>query len=159
MKKQNTSTRRSFLRGGAILAAPIAAVAVPAAALADNRSSARAERLENEIAIRDLHQSWLRRVNAGERDALLDRTVRRVLADHGGAPDQIEIAADGRSAIGRFDYVVESEMPLLEDGTLAQMARAQGHAAPYRAERRMLTVDYAKTGGSWRIIKVALAVI
>lgn len=159
MKKANTSTRRSFLRGGAMLAAPIAAVGVPAAALADDRSSARAEHLESELAIRDLHQSWLRRVNAGEPDTRLDRTVRRLIADHAGAPDQIEIAADGRSAIGRFDYLVESEMPLIEDCTLAQMAVAQGDAAPCRTERRRLTVEYAKSGSSWSITRVALTAI
>ncbi len=155
MTRDNTSTRRSFLRGGALLAAPIAAASVSAVALADDGSKARLKRLEDEAAIRELHQAWLRQVNAGERGALLDDAVRRITADHAGAPDRIEIAADGRSAVGYFDYVVETETPLAEDCTLAQMAHAQGNGTLRRTERRMLTVDYTKTRGAWKIAKVA----
>ncbi len=156
MTRDNTSTRRSFLRGGALLAAPIAAVSASAVALAGDGSKARVKRLEDEAAIRDLHQSWLRRVNAGERDALLDSSVHRVIADHAGAPDKIEIAADGQSATGHFDYAVEVEAPLARDCTLAQMAHAQGHGIFYRTERRTLTVAYTKVGGAWKIAKVAI---
>lgn len=156
MTNDNTSTRRSFLKGGALLAAPIAAVAVPAVVLADDGLKARVIRLEDEAAIRELHQSWLRQVNAGERDALLDDAVRRIAADHASAPDKIEIAADGRRAVGHFDCVVEAEAPLPKDCTLAQMAHAQGNGTIRRIERRTLTVDYTKTSGTWKIGKVAL---
>lgn len=156
MSQDNTSTRRSFLRGGALLAAPVAAASIPAMALADDGLKARVERLESEAAIRELHQSWLRQVNAGEGGALLDRSVRRIITDHGGAPDKIEIAADGRSAVGHFDCAVEAETPLAEDCTLAQMAHAQGSGAVCLIERRMLTVDYESAGGSWKIARVAL---
>jgi hypothetical protein len=153
--KDKTSTRRSFLRGGALLAAPIAAASVSAVALADDELNSRVKRLEDEAAIRELHQCWLRQVNAGERGALLDDTVQRIVADHAGAPDKIDIAADGRSAVGYFDYAVESETPLPEDCTLAQMARAQGNGSIRRTERRMLTVHYTNTGCTWSIAKVA----
>lgn len=156
MTRDNTSTRRSFLRSGALLAAPIAAASIPAAALAEGGLKSRVGRLEDEAAIRELHQSWLRQVNAGEGDALLGSAVRRITADHAGAPDRIEIHADGRSAAGYFDCAVEVETPLALDSTLAQMAHAQGHGAVRRTERRMLTVDYTKAGGAWTIAKAAI---
>ncbi len=153
--KDNSSTRRSFL-SGALVAAPLAAAA-PAAALGGAQLEARIERLEDEAAIRELHASWLRRVNGGEQDARLDAAVHRITADHTGAPDKIEIAADGRSAAGVFECAVEAETPLPEHCTLAQMARAQGHGGVLRTERRRLTIDYAKTGGTWTIAKLASA--
>jgi hypothetical protein len=156
MTKDKTSTRRSFLRGGALLAAPIAAAAVPAVALADDRLKARVERLENEAAIRELHQSWLRQVNTDECHALLDDAVRRITADHAGVPDRIEIAADGRSAVGYFECAVELEARLTTDCTLAQMAHAQGHGTLRRTERRALRVEYTNISGTWKIASVAL---
>jgi hypothetical protein len=156
MSNDVSSTRRTFLRSGVLLAAPVAAAAAPIAALAGDDPKARLTRLEEEAALRALHESWLRRVNAGERDAVLDDAVCRITADHTGTPDRIEIAADGRSAVGYFDYVVELQTPLAKESTLARMAHAQGHGSLRCTERRMLTVDYTKTGGSWEIAKVAL---
>ena len=159
MKTESTSTRRSFLCGGAVLAAPLAAASIPALAFADDRLTASAERLQDEAAIHDVHQAWLRRVNRAEGDARLDGAVRRILADHAGAPDKIEIAADGRRAVGYFDHLLELETPLPEDCTLAQMARAQGNGTVRRIERRLLTIDYAKAGDHWEIVKIALAAV
>lgn len=156
MTQDKTSTRRSFLKGGAALAAPVAAASVSAVALADDGLKARVKRLEDEAAIRDLHQSWLRKLNVGERDVRLDKAVRRINADQAGAPDRIEITADGRSAVGYFDCTVEEETPLAKDCTLAQMAHAQGNGTFRRSERRILTVDFTKAAGTWQIAKVAL---
>jgi hypothetical protein len=156
MTQDSTPTRRKFLQGGALLAAPIAVASVSAVALADDGLKARVKRLEDEAAIRELHQSWLRQVNAGESEALPDTAVRRITADHAGATDKIEIAADGRIAVGYFDHAVEAETPLAKDCTLAQMAHVQSNGTMRRTERRRLTVDYAKTGGTWKIAKVAL---
>jgi hypothetical protein len=155
MTKDITPTRRRFLKGGALLAAPIAIASVSAVALADDGLKARVRRLEDEAAIRELHQSWLRQVNTGDREALHDSAVRRITADHAGAPDGIEIAADGRSAVGYFDCAVDVETPLAKDCTLAQMAHAQGYGTLRRTERRMLTIDYTKSSGCWKIEKVA----
>lgn len=157
--KSFPSTRRWFLKGGALLAVPVAAGAMPAAALADDGLQARVDRLEDEAAIRDVHEAWLRRVNAGGLDAPLDGGVRRIFSDHAGAPDWVELAADGRSAAGRFDCTVETETVLAEDCTLAQMARVQGHGALRRTERRRLTVDYTKTGSGWKIARLELSTI
>ena len=162
------STRRLFLKRGALLAAPLAA-AVPAAAMVDDGLKARLARLENEAAIRELHQMWLRVVNAGEGDAATplfadaqdgvtsDQIVRNIAADHAGEPDAIEIAAEGNSAAGRFHCAVEIENAIAQDSTLAQMAHAQGGGFVRRTERRVLKVEYMKAGGAWAIAKVELA--
>ena len=164
MTTERASTRRSFVKGGALLAAPLAAAAPALAMAADGRKA----RLEDEAAIRDLHQALLRRVNTGEdaaelfadpRSAGFDQAVRSVAADHMGAPDAIELAADGLSAAGRFHCVVETEADLGEDCTLAQMAHAQGGGFIRQTERRLLKADYVKTAGGWAIAKVELATV
>jgi hypothetical protein len=156
MSKHITS-RRIFLKSGALWAAPMAAAAVPVMALAKDRAdddmSARLRRLEDEAAIRELHQSWVGQINAGAGLPLTGGTAIRVSADHTGAAERIAIAADGR-ATGRFDCAVELEMPLPPDSTLAQMAHAQGSGSLRTSERRVLTVEYVKVAGTWRIDKV-----
>jgi len=165
MTTERASTRRSFVKGGALLAAPLA-VAAPAAAMAQDQRSTRLAPLEDEAAIRDLHQAWLRRVNSGEdtaglfadpRRAAFEDRLRGVVADHTGAPDAIELARDGLSAAGRFACIVETEADLGEDCTLAQMAHAQGGGFIRQSERRVLNADYVKTKGVWAIAKVGFA--
>jgi hypothetical protein len=164
MRTNTASTRRSFLKRGALLVAPLAAAAVPAAVIADNPLKARVARLENEAAIRKLHQRWLRGIHAGADDARLPRCkseegpdfqhqVRRIAADHAGQPDVVELAADGKSAIGRFPCVVEIETAISQDCTLSQMAHAQGGGFLRRTEHRVLNVEYVKHSGSWAIAK------
>ncbi|HTZ99127.1 MAG TPA: hypothetical protein VMB02_02275 [Candidatus Aquilonibacter sp.] len=157
MTKDPTSTRRSFLKGGALLAAPLAAVAAPAVVMADNELKARLTRLENEVAIRELHQSWLRRVNTSASDVAFGPSVRSIAADHDGEPDAIEVGADGKRASGQFHCVVETETEIPQDNTLAQMARAQGGGFIRRTERRTVNVQYVKSAGAWAIAKVDLA--
>jgi hypothetical protein len=153
-----------FLKRGALLAAPLAA-AVPAV-MADDGLKARLARLENEAAIRELHQTWLRVVNAGEGDAATplfadaqdgvasDQIVRNIAADHSGEPDAIEIAAEGNRAAGRFHCAVEIENAIAQNCTLARMAHAQGGGFVRRTERRVLKVEYVKADGAWAIAKV-----
>ncbi len=161
------STRRSFLKGGALAATPLA-VAVPVAAVADEARKARLARLEDETAIRALHQAWLRRVNTGAheeaaqlfadpRRARFDKAVRAIAADHQDEPDAIDVAADGVHATGRFPSTVEIETAIAQDCTLAQMAHAQGGGLVRRTERRVLKAEYVKAGGAWAIAKVDLA--
>jgi hypothetical protein len=164
---KDTSTRRSFLKGGALLAAPLAA-AVPAAVMADDGLKARLAILEDEAAIRGLHQSWLRRINTGAGDAatlvfadsegaVFGQAVRSIAADHAGKPDTIEVAADGKSAAGRFHCAIEIETRIAQDCTLARMAHAQGGGFVRRTERRVLNVEYVKASGAWSIAKAELA--
>jgi len=167
MTTNTTSTRRSFLKRGALLAAPLAA-AVPAAVMADDGLAARLTRLEDEAAIRELHQTWLRRINTGAggaatplvanpEGAAFDQAVRSIAADHAGQPDAIEVAADGKSATGRFPCTVEIETTIAQDCTLARMAHEQGGGFVHRMERRVLKVEYVKTSGAWAIAKVEFA--
>ncbi len=165
MSASTTSSRRSFLKGGAIAAAPLA-VAVPAAALADGEHRARAQRLQDEAEIRALHQAWLRKVaTSSDASALfadpmaarLPKAVRGVAADHAGREDHIEVAADGLSALGRFATLLEIETELPRDSTLMQMAHAQGGGIVRRSESRTLHASYAKTNGAWAIRKLELA--
>jgi len=157
MTRNTTATRRAFLKGGALLAVPSAAASASAIAMADGTLRDRVTRLEDEAAIRQLHSSWLRRVNAGGRDTRLDASVRRITADHAGAADSIEVAADRQSAVGYFDHTVEFETALPRDSTLAQMAYAQGHGVLQRTERRLLVVGYTKINAGWQIAQVTLA--
>ena len=167
MSGESTSTRRSFLKKGAVLAAPLAAVAGPAAVLADERLQARLARLEDEAAIRALHQSWVRRINSGGAgeaappfegpENARDRSVRGIAADHAGQPDAIEVAADGRRATGRFACAVEIETAIAQDCTLARMAHAQGGGFIRHTERGVLEVRYAKGPGGWVMAKAEFA--
>ena len=168
MNTDNTSTRRSFLKGGALIAAPLAAVAAPSLVKADDELKARLAKLENEAAIRELHQTWLRRINTGEADAAapllsdrertaFDQAVRSVAPDHAGQPDVVEVSADGKSAVGRFHCAVELETAIAQDCTLAQMARQQGSGFIRRTERRLLNVEYVKASGAWAIAKIEFA--
>jgi hypothetical protein len=154
MSKHDTAGRRSFLKRGAFLAAPLAA-GTPAFVLAADGAKARLRRLEDEAALRELHQRWLGEINAGGRDAILGEAVRRVSTDH-AEPDLIEIAANGKNATGRFHCTVELEAPLAADSTLAQMAHAQGTGFIRRKERRVLEVEYAKSAAGWSIQRATL---
>ena len=164
MSTQSISTRRSLLKGGAFLAAPLA-VAAPAAAMADDARKARLAHLEAEAAIRELHRNWLQRINTGAREdaallfadperAAFDKAVRGIATDHAGEPDAITIAADGRSANGRFHCAVEVETAIPPESTLAQMAHVQGGGFVRHTERLVLKADYVKADGAWSIAKV-----
>lgn len=154
MSKSDTASRRSFLKRGVILAAPLAA-GTPAVALASDGTSARLQRLEDEAAIRDLHRSWLRKINAGNRDPALGEAVRRIGTDH-AEPDVIDVAADGKTATGRFHCTVELADVLAKDSTLAQMAHDQGTGFVGHTERRVLQVEYVKTAAGWSIERASL---
>jgi hypothetical protein len=165
MSTQSTSSRRSFLKGGAIVAAPLAAT-VPAIALAGQEHLARAQRLQDEAEIRDLHQTWLRKLATGTdatalfvgpQTARLDPGVRGVAADHAGEPDRIEVAEGGQRASGRFAILVEFETELPKTTTLTQMAHAQGGGVVSHSERRLLEAEYVKVAGAWAIKSVELA--
>jgi hypothetical protein len=147
-----TQSRRAFLKGASLAAAPLAAAGA-AAAVAKNEHEAKIERLQAEAAIRDLHQDWLRKVNTGDRAeaARLHDTVSRVDADHAGAPDAITVTADGHGASGLYHCVIETETPRPLDCTLAQMAAFQGEGMTRTREARVLKADYVKNDKGWAI--------
>jgi len=159
--------RRSFLKGGAIIAAPLAVAGAPALAAGDDRL-ARLARLEDESAIRALHRSLVGHINGGTpeaaaklfatpRAAALDGAIRAITADHGGEADAIAIAADGRSASGRFACLVETGAMLPMDNTLAQMAHAQGTGYISETRRAVMTAGFIRTEQGWAIARLEVA--
>ena len=167
MSTPATSSRRSFLKGGAIAAAPLA-VAIPAAALAGEDHKARAQQLQDQAEIAALHQAWLRRVATGSdasalfadaRAARLDPSVHGVSADHAGQADRIEVAADGLRASGRFAALVDLQTELPRTTTLTQMAHLQGGGVVHHAETRVLHTSYVKRDGAWAISGIKLEAI
>lgn len=114
---------------------------------------------EDKAAISSLHRSWLRDINAGHTLALTrsGEAVRRIADDHEGAPDVIEVAADGYRAAGRFACTVEIEpaFPGKDPGDRA--ARTEGSGPIRRTERRALAADYVKTRYGWTIARIEFA--
>ena len=164
MSTDTTSSRRSFLKGGAIAAAPLA-IAVPAAALAAEDHKARAQKLQDQAEIAALHLAWLRKLAVGAdasalfadpKAARLDRAIQGVSADHSGEADRIEVAADGQSASGRFAVKIDLQSELPRDSTLGQMAHLQGGGAVRHAETRTLHASYVKSAGAWAIAALDL---
>lgn len=165
MTDDSNSSRRSFLKAGALLATPLVAAA-PAPALA-GKSAVGNARLEDEAAIRALHQAWLRSINlgnwadaarmtAGPRRVALEAGVRSIASDPIGEPDAIALEADGRRASGRFACTVEVVTELAQDSTFAQMAHAQGGGIARATERRTLAVGYVKSADGWKVEKFLL---
>jgi hypothetical protein len=160
MTTGKTSTRRAFLKVGAIAATPLAGAGA-AGALAQHDHEAQLARLKDETAIRDLHQAWLRRVNTGEHGqaaalfagpkAGLHEGLSRVSPDHAAAADAITLAPDRLTASGLYHCEVETAAPRPLDCTLAQMAAAQGEGMIRSAERRVLRARYIKAGDGWAI--------
>jgi hypothetical protein len=165
MSKEQVSTRRYFLKAGAVLSAP---VAVSVATLANDTSRGRLAQLEDERAICALHQDWLQEFNAVEGTAqqsvalhiggkTAGDKVRKIVVHQTAQDAQIAIVADGKRATGRFHCAVELERAIAPTCTLAQMAHLQGGGFVRRTERRDLLVDYAKADGGWSIARIRLA--
>ncbi|MEO6040276.1 MAG: hypothetical protein ABIP41_00055 [Croceibacterium sp.] len=162
MADSATTDRRSFLKTGALAAAPFA-VAVPA--LAADGSRARLARLEAERAIETLHCAFLRQVNGqgdcaafvARADAILLEDGLRSIADDPAEDGTLELAADGRTAASRRPVLVELDSAFAGHSTLERMARFQGHGSHRRREARMMATDYIKGPHGWRIARLVLA--
>ncbi len=165
MNDMTNATRRSFLMVGAVLATPVAAVAVPVVAFAGESREARLAQLENEAAVRDLHQRWLRQVNRGAATTRLfadprargDAGIRSIVADHAGEADVIQVSADGMRATGRYHCVVETVTELEANCTLTQMKHAQGEGVVRDTARRVIEADYVRGEQGWAIGRINLA--
>ena len=156
-KSENaTTSRRSFLKSGAIVGAPLAAVAVPAAAMADDGTKARLARLEDERAIEVLHRDVLRRFNAGDTVDGFDPGVSAIRPDMASEPAVPELTDDGSTARCSHACVVEIESELEGNSTLVQMARLQGNGVVRTQEKRTLHADYVKRGGEWVVASLRL---
>lgn len=168
MGKTTQTSRRSFLKTGVLVAAPVAAIGVPAAALAADGSKAALTRLQDERAIDMLNRDFLRAFNqsgaegtaklfAGRKAPNIANEINRLSLDLAEAPESFAIAADGTSATARFGCDVEMAAALEGQETIVQMARLQGNGAGAHSSRRTLSADYTKSGGDWLIANVKLA--
>ena len=145
------TSRRNFLKAGALLATPLAA-AVPVAASADEGLKARLAQLEDEAAIRLLHRQWLQHFNAGaQQDA---DGVCTIAADGGWDPEAVTLSGDRARAC--FACTVEIATAIAQDCTLGQMAHAQGNGSVRRTERRVVDADYVRTPKGWALARAEL---
>ncbi len=142
-----TTSRRAFLKSGAVVAAPLAA-ALPVAALAADDSAARLARIEDERSIEALQRDLLRQLSGGA--SRLGDDVRRLAQDHAHEAS-VEIADDGRSASARCACQVEREVAFTGDTTLERMARHEGLAKHHHQAPAVLATQFVKSADGWHI--------
>jgi hypothetical protein len=150
---KSSTDRRSFLKSGAIVAAPLV-MAAPAAALAGDGSRTRLARLEDEKAIAALHRKVVGQVNRGDRKLADGLTA---LAEDPAHELQIAFAGDGRHASCRRACTASFRTEFTGTSTIEQMHRLQGQGLHSHEERRVLVADYIKGKDGWAIERVRLA--
>ena len=156
----NPTNRRSFLKAGALVAAPLAAAA-PVAVLAGDDSRARLARLEDERAIEALQRKLLRHLNgAGDGSAFgavdLGEGLRTIAEDHGHEA-VLELSDDGLTAHARCACRIEREIEFTGSSTIEQMTRFQGQGSHRHEERRTLATEFVKGKDGWTIARATLA--
>lgn len=164
MTKDIAASRRAFLKGSAVVAAPLAAV-VPGVAVADDGARERLARLEDERAIEALQRQLIKALNGSGDCGDLRLSADMVQVDAGlraiapdlAADDAVELAADGQTATARLSCRVELDCEFTGETTLERMARFQGHGSHRHAETRVLTTRFAKYGDGWQISGTRLA--
>ena len=159
-----TTDRRSFLRTGSLVAAPLA-MAAPAVALADDGSRARLARIEDERAIEALQRKFLRHLNGtgdcgafiASSDAVeLGEGLRAIAEDMSHEPE-LALAEDGRTATARCACRIERETEFTGDSTLERMARFEGQGSHRFTEERVLATEFVKGKDGWTIARARLA--
>jgi len=146
-------TRRSFFtKASAALALPLATGAFSQAPVAA---------ADDVTSVRRLQQALAREINGATGHAaelFAGGTLPLALAGviglqpmDFGEHDFIEIAADGRTARATFRCAVESHIPIAAEGTLIDMARAQGEGFTRSKAYRILDMVYVRARGTWKI--------
>jgi ParB-like chromosome segregation protein Spo0J len=158
---KTTTDRRSFLKTGSLIAAPLA-MAAPAAALADDGSRAKLARLEDERAIEALQRKFLRQLNGTGELVASSNAVDlgeglRAIAEDLGHEATLELSDDGLTARARCACRVERETEFTGDSTIEQMARFQGQGSHRHEERRTLATEFVKDKDGWTIARATLA--
>jgi hypothetical protein len=149
-----TTSRRSFIKTGAIVAAPLAVMAPATAFAADGGSKARLARLEDEKVIEALHRDLLGEVSGGERKLAKGLTA---LAPDPAHELQLAFADDGRHASCRCACTASFRTEFEGTSTIEQMHRLQGQGLHSYDEARVLVADYVKGKDGWAIARVRLA--
>ena len=149
-------SRRSFLKSGAMVGLPLAAVSAPALALTGDDNSRTLVRLEAERAIGKLQREFMRMAGQGQVSTLAERVAAlRPVSDM--AEPEIDLSECGRFAdVRQHCLAITNDEP--EDCTLVQMARLQGNSFSPCEQRRIVEASYADVAGQgWTLMKVALA--
>lgn len=149
----NTTSRRDFLKTGAMAAVPVAA-GLPAAAMAADDSTAVLARLQDERAIEALTRDVLRRFNRGGAGDLFAKDIARVALDADETP---ALTIEGDAATARFACMVDTAHALEGQGTLVQMAHLQGNAGAVATTGKTLLSRYTRQNGEWAIAALDLA--
>lgn len=158
---RNAATRRNFfLKAGTALALPLAAGAsIEEPAVAESA-------IDPLQSIRRLQQALAREINgatgraaglfaAGKLPGELAGVTRLLPADF-GEHGVVEIAADGRTAHATLHCAVETQVPIAAEGTLIEMARAQGEGFVRATARRRLHMVCVRDRGAWRIATLTM---
>jgi hypothetical protein len=167
MTKTTETTRRSFLKSGALVAVPVAAIGLPAAALAEDGSKAALARLQDERAIEALAHDFVRMFNRGgahgtaslfanRASPAIGKGISKLNLDLSETPQSVTIAGDGASATARYACTVDIAHDLEGQATIVQMARLQGGAAVTHSARKTLAAHFARAEDGWRIAGVEL---
>ena len=167
MSNSTNTSRRAFLKSSALVAAPVAAVAVPAAALADDGSKAALAKLQDERAIEALNHEFLRQFNcygckgtaslfANGKAPDLAENISQLALEQGANPKSFAMTDDGASATARYDCTVQMEEALAGEDTIVQMARLQGNAAKVHSATKTLAAHYVRSADGWVIASLEL---
>jgi hypothetical protein len=68
--------------------------------------------------------------------------------------DTVEVAADRRTASGRFPYSMQAGTPMTENSSLVEMARLQGGGIVQWWEGGLCEARYVKSGDTWKITRL-----
>jgi hypothetical protein len=151
---KSSTDRRSFLKTGALAAAPLALAAPGAALAADDGAKAKLTRLEDEKAIARLHREIVGEVNGGRRKLA---TRLSALAADPAHELEIAFAEGGRSATCRRACTASFRTEFTGTTTLEQMHRLQGQGSYNHDEARVLVSEYRRSKDGWAIASVRLA--
>jgi len=159
-----STNRRAFLKAGALIAVPVAAMAAPAALAADD-SAAKLARLEDERAIAGLMRGFVNRFN-GKGDcgsfvasagAIRISPAIAAIAPEPGADPAIAFAADGARATYQIAASVQLDTEHSGASTIEKMARFQGQPAHSHREPRIIAAELERGSGGWAIARLNLA--
>lgn len=162
MTARNTADRRAFLKGGALIAAPVA-VSMPILAQAAE-PVAESERIEDERAIARLRARLLSRINTGDHAGasglFLDARALALEDDLESIRDLLEsetsvfdFRADQHRAVMSGPCVVGYAKALAQDCTFAAMAHAQGSGITRHEVHRILSLDCIRSQDGWKIAR------
>jgi hypothetical protein len=165
MTNKKVATRRKFfLKAGTALSLPLAAGA--SAIEPVMAGDARPDATGHITSIRRLQQVLAREIGdasgrgadlfvAGKLPASLAGVTRLLPADF-GEHDAVEIAVDGLAAHATLRCAVETQIPIAAEGTLIEMARAQGEGFVRSTAFRMLDMVCVRERGTWKIKTLAM---